>query len=41
MLDSTLSIKASSVIHRRLFFLSNMNYFHGRRYEDVFNEDEE
>lgn len=41
MLDSTLSIKDSSVIHRRLFFLRDMNYFHGKRYEDIFDEDEE
>lgn len=43
MLDSTLSIKDSSVIHRRLFFfsLSDMNYFRGKRYEDILDEDEE
>lgn len=41
MLDSALSIKDSSVIHRRLFFLRDMNYFHGKRYEDIFDEDEE
>lgn len=45
MLDSTLSIKDSSVIHRRPFFfflsLSDMNYFRGKRYEDILDEDEE